>query len=332
MNTLFFIGNGFDINLGLPTRYRDFYRYYIGRPAFYDNNAISVFKEEINSFLENKTGKSENDIDWADLELGLGAYTEELSPEDYDSIHLDVMHCLMEYLLSVENSFSPNQALKEKIIGDFCRPDQNDYFNPAEKNQINDFKKELEFLNIINFNYTHTVETIFGYTGENISLGANSRNVEVQLNGIVHVHHSLSDNQILLGVNDESQVQSSEFRDNPDVLDLLLKPRTNNMMGLNIDGYCKRLISYSSFFVLFGVSLGDTDKLWWQTLGHRFVTADCRILYFVHAEDLDPDYELHQGKIKRYYKRKLFKAMNIENRYNNLSDRVFIGYGTNIFR
>ncbi len=43
MNTLFFIGNGFDINLGLPTRYRDFYRYYIGRPAFYDNNAISVF-------------------------------------------------------------------------------------------------------------------------------------------------------------------------------------------------------------------------------------------------------------------------------------------------
>ncbi len=30
MNILYILGNGFDINLGLKTRYSDFYKYYIG--------------------------------------------------------------------------------------------------------------------------------------------------------------------------------------------------------------------------------------------------------------------------------------------------------------
>ena len=32
MNIVFLIGNGFDLNLGLKTRYRNFYDYYVALP------------------------------------------------------------------------------------------------------------------------------------------------------------------------------------------------------------------------------------------------------------------------------------------------------------
>lgn len=45
MNILFLIGNGFDINLGMQTRYTDFYKYYATVPTSKDS--ILKLKKEI---------------------------------------------------------------------------------------------------------------------------------------------------------------------------------------------------------------------------------------------------------------------------------------------
>ena len=58
MNILFFIGNGFDINLGMKTRYSDFYKYY--KDIESKSNVIQKLKEEI----------AERIVNWSDLELG----------------------------------------------------------------------------------------------------------------------------------------------------------------------------------------------------------------------------------------------------------------------
>ena len=53
MNITFFIGNGFDINLGLNTKYSDFYPYFIEK---------STITNMIRAWLQ------EDELLWSDLE------------------------------------------------------------------------------------------------------------------------------------------------------------------------------------------------------------------------------------------------------------------------
>ena len=75
MNVAFLLGNGFDLQLGLKTRYENFYEYYSKRPSA--NELISHLKEHINDYLEGKKNRLP-DVNWEDLEMALGKYTKEL--------------------------------------------------------------------------------------------------------------------------------------------------------------------------------------------------------------------------------------------------------------
>ena len=67
MRVTFLIGNGFDINLGLNTRYKDFIDVY-KKPNENDDVVIKTFK---NHLVENK----EN---WSDAELAFGKFKDKL--------------------------------------------------------------------------------------------------------------------------------------------------------------------------------------------------------------------------------------------------------------
>ena len=68
MNIVWMLGNGFDLNLGLKTSYKDFYEYYLNVES---NDAIvKQFKQDL----------SENLDTWADLEFVLGKYSENSWP------------------------------------------------------------------------------------------------------------------------------------------------------------------------------------------------------------------------------------------------------------
>ena len=66
------MGNGFDLRLGLPTSYPDFWRYYEKQlPVYAPANAqiaesIAKYKRIISEKLE------EENNDWKDLEMALG--------------------------------------------------------------------------------------------------------------------------------------------------------------------------------------------------------------------------------------------------------------------
>ena len=85
MQTVFLIGNGFDVNLGLKTRYTEFYDYYLNIPT--KNENVKKLK------LHLKENKSDF---WSDLEIGLGKYTANLSSyeqveEAYDDINDEIV-------------------------------------------------------------------------------------------------------------------------------------------------------------------------------------------------------------------------------------------------
>ena len=64
----FIIGNGFDIQMGLNTRYSDFYKVYTEIKEK-DSELIKWFKGEISKDWEN----------WADFELGMGRFSKEFN-------------------------------------------------------------------------------------------------------------------------------------------------------------------------------------------------------------------------------------------------------------
>lgn len=47
MKVVFIIGNGFDINLGLQTRYEDFYKFYLGLDSSNDGIQVKKLKEHL---------------------------------------------------------------------------------------------------------------------------------------------------------------------------------------------------------------------------------------------------------------------------------------------
>ena len=87
MDITYLIGNGFDINIGLATRYCDFYEYYKQQPS--SNKTIAKLKNDIRCNYEN----------WADLEVKLGEYTADFLEEtDFESVFEDIQDNLSQYL------------------------------------------------------------------------------------------------------------------------------------------------------------------------------------------------------------------------------------------
>lgn len=89
MNITFLIGNGFDLNLNLDTRYSDFYKYYI------ENDPGDLLSKSIKKDYKM----------WSDLELGLGEFLKDIDENKIDEF-LDSKSTLEKMLseyLTLEN-------------------------------------------------------------------------------------------------------------------------------------------------------------------------------------------------------------------------------------
>ena len=128
MVTTFILGNGFDLNLGLKTRYKDFYDYYCSVKS--NGEVIENLKNNISGSISEVTKKT-SDIDWSDMELGLGAYTKYLSTEEeVDSIYEDLRHNLRTYINQEKKRIDDKNAFNvEALIKDLKMPER---FLPGE--------------------------------------------------------------------------------------------------------------------------------------------------------------------------------------------------------
>ena len=98
MNITYIIGNGFDINLGLKTRYVDFYKWYVDRDRESTPDVVKAFRNEISSFIKEQYHKEDGTIDWSDLELALGQYSVKVPAEQFRVLLLDIADNLKAYL------------------------------------------------------------------------------------------------------------------------------------------------------------------------------------------------------------------------------------------
>lgn len=320
MNIVYLIGNGFDRNLGLRTSYKDFYNFYKKQES--SNENIRKIKE----FIAN--GESEL---WSDLEEALGKITTEFDdPNGFVDILKDISDNLLQYIKTEARCLTIESNANEKLKHYLCSPFDclAPEFKRSAEEHFHNQSRELWNVNIITFNYTDVLEQIL-HDDIGMSIGKHhNNNAEVVLRSIQHIHGDF-DSSIILGVNDTTQISNDDFRTSEDLLDWLVKSKTQENRADGVERKCKNLISEANLICVFGMSFGITDKLWWDSIISRlnFSPNTKVIIYeYAHGVSFENNRIADKGKCIRGAKRKLLSSS-----YQSLEDKVICDINTDMF-
>lgn len=322
MNIVYLIGNGFDINLGMRTRYNDFYEFYCKTES--NHKLIASLKASIGNGIHN----------WANLELALGKYTLNLkSREEFDIVYEDLGEKLSQYLEEEENKFDITTLDQKKLFSHLVSPekflpqrDQDGIKSTIKSKWAND---QNWLVNILTFNYTRIIDNIIGALPQNYKIGENYKST-FSFNRIEHIHGYTNDRRVM-GVNDVSQISNESFHQNQDIVEALVKPICNQSIRHTIDDQCIKLVSNAHIICIFGSSIGDTDKLWWTLIGEQLKNSCILIIYDI-CEKIDLSIRYKFSRYERERKNDfLSKTILNEEEKKEVYDKVYVGLNTEMF-
>lgn len=324
MKILHIIGNGFDLNLGLKTSYKDFYDYY---------QSIKSSKNSINNLKKNISNNYKN---WSDLELALGQYTEEFKTvDDFDEVFEDIGEQLAEYLKKEESKFDSAEIDKDKFYENLVKPEV--FLPVVDNNKIRTFKNNFAnhtwVVDIVTFNYTTIIERVIE-NKKNIRIGHHIKdNITVTLRGIEHIHGYVDD-RMVLGVNDVSQLKNKGFHQNVDVLEAIVKEKCNTAYGHTIDNHFKTKIKQADIICIFGASLGDTDNMWWELIGEKLKENNFPIIIFTKGEEvISPRIGYKNNRTKRKMRDFFLKKTKLtKEEFEKVSENIFVALDTSMFK
>ena len=324
MNILYLIGNGFDLNLNLKTRYKDFYDYYLKK----ENHEILIqnLKKDI----------SEKEQNWSDLELQLGKYSNELKNiDELDLVTEDLIVNLSEYLNEIENKFDISSVDKDLFLNHLCNPENN--LLPDDKITIQHFKRVWSNttnwnLNIMTFNYTRIIEKILSDDIENTLIGGNNKN-KILLKRIEHIHGYLN-NRMVLGVNDVSQLKNELFHNDIDALETIVKSNSIEATKESVDKRCELEISRANLICVFGSSFGYTDAKWWEQIGERLLNKNAKLIIFNTTKNLKPNLISYKNqRTKRLLIERFIQMTKLEsNEADLIRNSIYINLNSNMFK
>ncbi len=338
MNSVYLIGNGFDLNTGLETKYTDFYPTY-SVEHHEDPVHIAEFRKSINNFCVNQDGSA---IYWKDAEIGIGQYTHVLSGREDSSrlmieCHKNFCKELSEYLAQESKRFPyskiANNATRKQILHDL-----NDVTVGLPHDDEVRLKQYLEsfppgiIVKTISFNYTDILDNIFRQLGD--MLRTYSYTYMVSIEPVIHIHGTLS-HGFALGVNDETQLDVQTFSSGePEDKNQLIKPLFLDDMGDGVKNQALRDLNSADLIYIYGMSLGDTDRFWWERITKLMLKKE-RLRLVYHSLEVPTvglfirDYRVYQ---RQFVKKMLsFVNMGDDSQMSLLSDRIFVSYG-NIFQ
>ena len=336
MYITFLIGNGFDLNLGLKTRYSDFYDYY-KESATKDSVILQWIQED------NDKG------DWADLECALGERVkgiDEESLEKYiDSLwELDLL--LLNYLEEEKNKYDIGKDEKG-VLAEIARslkdipkeltPEEQLSYDSTCKNARNE---DLQY-RFISFNYTDVLDLMIEKASAvSLDLGShtdmNGRFKKHTIGDVHHVHGTLTEG-VVLGVNDVSQINNESLSKDDMFLNIFLKDRINHQMGQRRTELAEEIINKSQIICIFGMSLGITDKRWWEKIITWLLANENRkVIIYARADERKIDRKIptfiipEKEKLRRDFWEK-GKGKQSEDGFEKIKSRIFVIFNSRIF-
>lgn len=336
MNITWFIGNGLDIRLGMPTRYSDFANYRLPKEFTDASQSDKVLQQRRNKEIKRisrlKVPRGNQNLEllfllkyqeekWSDLELCLGDFTDEVSIEELDNFVQHLNRTLVEYLKDVQSSINVGVTSDERDAIIRCLLNPMRGFPPVYRDYLGDADYQSpNSIEVVNFNYTSTFKSfnVIGNYGEGV------------IHSPVHVHQKLGDNGVLLGLDNVKQIRNRRMKKDENICQLIVKPLGNRFLGLGIDQEVENIIEETSVFCLFGVSLGETDRTWWHLIGDRFKRKDSvLIIFFKYDKEAEGKMTTKYLEFEKNARRECMKALGLKGAEKKYRERILVQINTN---
>ena len=151
---------------------------------------------------------------------------------------------------------------------------------------------------------------------------------------MVLIYHGDLNNNLILGVNDSSQIENSNLNNNSELTDYIIKTKVNENLGeLNISK-AKTMINSSCYVCIYGLSIGDTDNYWWSYL-IEWLLKDTkhRLVLFVYNHTIIQSSAQEKLRCSNSNKNKIIsKNYEIdEETKSKIRDRVIVIQNSKIF-
>lgn len=328
MHITFLIGNGFDIGIGLKTQYEDFYKKYCVVKED-DNYNIRSFKEMLQKRDSEELLKI---IDWADFEIAFGKHSEDFTiteKELYVERFEDFVFKFNAYLEAEEAAVDYTD---ENAIVETMKTAVTTYFHirDGDKVEIQELYNKLtdkRVYNFISFNYTRSIDNCARILANKLKSDNNR-----MVGKIAHIHGYIDLNMIM-GVNDASQIANPDFAQDLDVISEIVKPQQNIDARTRYENEVSSIINSSHIICVYGMSIGVTDKKWWNIISTWLSGSPLRKVVILKYD-------------KRYNSRFTYTQRRITNNivdrflsYSDLSDnkkeeirsRIYVGANHNVF-
>ena len=332
LNITFLIGNGFDIGMGMKSRFKDFFPIY----QFLSQDK----KPEIKQLADEIGGDYET---WADFESKLGEYTLEFTPKTKQNFINQVKDFEQEFImyltdqettLCFDDAERISNMMKEALSNFYL----NDNLARESENKIKDLFSahflDEHIYNFINYNYTSVLSDALNTIPQTIvrkrKTVRGDRNDKI--GRIVNVHGKCNSNPII-GLNDVGQIANKDLAKDERFTRLILKPSLTQLLRQGNDTEATLLIKKSTIICVYGMSLGATDKKWWDLiLSWLSGSAERQLILFDYDEKYTANTQFEWLEKEDYFIDRLSKYnINTSVDVEKLRPRIHIAVHKNIF-
>lgn len=326
MGVTFLIGNGFDLNLGMKTRYTDMYDSYIKSES--KSTVIYKFKKDLQKEEHNHYQN------WSDFEMGMAKYAQNFTNEnefiecirDFKAHMVDWLKREEDVLLKDLWSKIDYNKTRESVLNSQSGCTPNNQYNILKVMFVNGVCR----FNFITFNYTTILDKIlFEISGQHEAIGKNRYIIE---DNVIHIHGDLY-HDVVLGVDNKNQVRSSfDITRKTDMA--FIKPAFNDAFDHRRVDNAKKLINDNSVICAYGLSLGESDDMWAKILKDWLLASpQHHLIYYVYDDSQIPSYNYDEKMEKEdELKEEFYEKLELsETQIPSVRNRIHIPVSYNIF-
>ncbi len=267
MEITFLIGNGFDLRIGMKTRFADMYDGYIAQVP--KSDAIHKFME----MLKTDAPKYKT---WGDFEIAMAQNAKNFEDEaSFIECLRDFKLYMVSHLAREEQQFMDRLSVSQNAKL-YCYNDVKSsiygFYAGLSPNAINEFirlgVKTHPIYNFISFNYT----TIFDKLIHHFQSEA------------IHIHGKIGAD-IVLGVDNIGQVVDLPYNPSKKFNRAFIKPEFNKSYDNTRLTNTVNIIDASNIICVYGMSLGASDLFWKKKLKDWLLAhKNHHLVYFVYDE------------------------------------------------
>lgn len=325
MVTTFLIGNGFDVNLGLRTQYNDFYPTYFEKNDYLpDDNCIKKFCEIIKGEYDNWS-----DFEWAFAQRALGTH------QEIGEIIANFNDTFAEYLQKQCAKCNYDPA----VIGPEMKKFIFEPYGFLERREAQELRAyfanhaaETHTYNFVTFNYTDTLDNLLSTDVKNYfpsnTLVKNVR-YENTINPILHLHGSMKENYIIIGIDALKQFKSLDMQNNEKLARHCVKSVINAQNGFQDkeDKFVKAIQS-SNVICSYGLAFGETDKSRWDIISEWLRKGkQNKLIIFKYKTGFEKLDRMSKGMLLDAIddaKESYLKLLGFEDEFVNMSNQIYV--------